>query len=58
MVLDNDDRTRLCYLAALSEVDGMTISEQSRESAAPGPVIDVRGISKWFGNLVAVNEVS
>ena len=36
----------------------MTISAQSCESAAPEPVIDVRGISKWFGNLVAVNEIS
>ena len=22
------------------------------------PVIDVRGVSKWFGSVVAVNEVS
>jgi len=36
----------------------MTISAQSRESVATGPVIDVCGVSKWFGNLVAVNEVS
>ncbi|MBT4513160.1 MAG: ABC transporter ATP-binding protein [Chloroflexi bacterium] len=36
----------------------MTISGQSRESAAPEPVIDVCDVSKWFGNLVAVNEVS
>lgn len=31
----------------------MTIPEKLHE-----PVIDVRGVSKWFGNLVAVNEVS
>jgi ABC-2 type transport system ATP-binding protein len=36
----------------------MTISGQSRESVATEPVIGVRGVSKWFGNLVAVNEVS
>jgi len=36
----------------------MTISGQSREPVAAEPVIDVRGVSKWFGNLVAVNEVS
>ncbi|NQT73619.1 MAG: ABC transporter ATP-binding protein [Chloroflexi bacterium] len=36
----------------------MTISAQSRESVATEPVIDVCGVSKWFGNLVAVNEVS
>lgn len=36
----------------------MTISAQSRESVATEPVIDVRGVCKWFGNLVAVNEVS
>lgn len=36
----------------------MTISGQSPESVVSEPVIDVRGVSKWFGNLVAVNEVS
>jgi len=36
----------------------MTMSLQSPESASAEPVIDVRGVSKWFGNLVAVNEVS
>jgi len=36
----------------------MTMSGQSLESVAAEPVIDVRGVSKWFGNLVAVNEVS
>ena len=36
----------------------MTMSGQSRESTAAKPVIDVRDVSKWFGNLVAVNEVS
>ncbi len=36
----------------------MTIAGQSHESVATEPVIDVRGVSKWFGNLVAVNEVS
>ncbi len=36
----------------------MTMSLRSPESASAEPVIDVRGVSKWFGNLVAVNEVS
>ena len=29
-----------------------------RPAADPAPVIDVRGVSKWFGNVVAVNALS
>ena len=36
----------------------MTGSTQATESAPGVPVIDVRGVSKWFGNVVAVNDVS
>lgn len=41
----------------------VAIEEQSEKPTAPqatktGPTIDVRGISKWFGSVVAVNDVS
>ena len=36
----------------------MTASAQAKKPAAGVPTIDVRGVSKWFGNVVAVNEVS
>ena len=36
----------------------MTASTHSSKSAARAATIDVRGVSKWFGNVVAVNEVS
>ncbi|MFO8010643.1 MAG: ABC transporter ATP-binding protein [Dehalococcoidia bacterium] len=36
----------------------MTIEEKSRETTGAGPAIDVRDVSKWFGSVVAVNEVS
>lgn len=36
----------------------MTISPERNPSFENEPVIDVRNVSKWFGNLVAVNEVS
>ncbi len=36
----------------------MTISPERNPSFESEPVIDVRNVSKWFGNLVAVNEVS
>ena len=28
------------------------------EPPVPEPVIDVRSVSKWFGNVVAVNDVT
>jgi len=36
----------------------MTTSNPAPESTAMEPTIDVRGVSKWFGNVVAVNDVS
>ena len=30
----------------------------SQGQDSPEPVIDVRGVSKWFGNVVAVNDVT
>ena len=36
----------------------MTTPGQLSEATAMEPTIDVRGVSKWFGNVVAVNDVS
>jgi ABC-2 type transport system ATP-binding protein len=36
----------------------MRTTGSSSGAAATDPVIDVRGVSKWFGSVVAVNEVS
>ncbi|MDP6228368.1 MAG: ABC transporter ATP-binding protein [Dehalococcoidia bacterium] len=36
----------------------MRTTGPSSGASATDPVIDVRGVSKWFGNVVAVNEVS
>ncbi len=36
----------------------MKMSGPLSGAAATEPVIDVRGVSKWFGSVVAVNEVS
>ena len=36
----------------------MTTSEQAYGATTTEPTIDVRDISKWFGNVVAVNDVS
>ena len=36
----------------------MKMSDPSSGGAATDPVIDVSGVSKWFGSVVAVNEVS
>lgn len=36
----------------------MTPSSQIPGATVPEPTIDVRSISKWFGSVVAVNEVS
>ena len=36
----------------------MTTSNPAPEPTAMEPTIDVRGVSKWFGNVVAVNDVS
>ena len=37
----------------------MTTSEsRDPEPPDPQPIIDVRGVSKWFGSVVAVNDVS
>ena len=36
----------------------MTTPRPTDESTATGPVIDVRSVSKWFGHVVAVNDVS
>ena len=36
----------------------MTRSGQAPEVTAMEPTIDVRGVSKWFGNVVAVNDMS
>ena len=55
-------RPRIPALAALSEDRNMNISS-GRQSATPQetntePTIVLRGISKWFGSVVAVNNVS
>ena len=36
----------------------MTSSRHTSTVAALEPTIDIRGVSKWFGNVVAVNDVS
>lgn len=36
----------------------MTPSAQAPQATGPAPTIEVRGVSKWFGNVVAVNDVS
>ncbi len=36
----------------------MKTSEPLSGESAADPVIDIRGVSKWFGSVVAVNEVS
>ena len=36
----------------------MTAIASSAETALTGPVIDMRSVSKWFGSVVAVNDVS
>ena len=36
----------------------MTSSGRAPKSAVPEHTIDVRGVSKWFGNVVAVNDLS
>ena len=36
----------------------MNASGHHTQAAAAGPIIDVRGVSKWFGSVVAVNDVS
>ena len=36
----------------------MTPLNQATDVVATEPIIDVRGVSKWFGSVVAVNEVS
>lgn len=36
----------------------MSSPDQSAPGNTAGPVIDVTGVSKWFGNIVAVNDVS
>ena len=36
----------------------MTVSMPNTDAAASVPVIDVRGVSKWFGSVVAVNDVT
>ncbi|HJN86299.1 MAG: ABC transporter ATP-binding protein [Dehalococcoidia bacterium] len=36
----------------------MRTTGPSSGASATDPVIDVRGVSRWFGNVVAVNEVS
>jgi ABC-2 type transport system ATP-binding protein len=36
----------------------MTIAGQVREIAMKEPTIDVQGVSKWFGNFVAVNDIT
>ncbi len=36
----------------------MNRPERADDTATNDPVIDVRGVSRWFGNVVAVNEVS
>lgn len=36
----------------------MTPSAHASQATGPAPTIEVRGVSKWFGNVVAVNDVS
>ena len=36
----------------------MTGVEQTAQAATVTPTVDVRGVSKWFGNVVAINDVS
>lgn len=36
----------------------MTPSAQAPQATGPAPTIEVRSVSKWFGNVVAVNDVS
>jgi len=36
----------------------MSAFERTSPGIAAGPVIEVLGVSKWFGNIVAVNDVS
>ena len=36
----------------------MTPPGQAHEATVMEPIIDVRGVSKWFGSVVAVNDVS
>ena len=36
----------------------MTATAQAELATPTAPVIDVQGVSKWFGSVVAVNEVS
>ena len=50
LVLRLDARARCAALVALPEDVGM--------SAQPTPVIRVNGVSRWFGSVVAVSDVS
>lgn len=50
----HDRRTWRGALAALPEVDGMSESQVPIQA----PTINVQGVSKWFGSVVAVNDVS
>ena len=36
----------------------MTLAEGASEARVVAPSIDIRGVSKWFGSVVAVNDVS
>jgi ABC-2 type transport system ATP-binding protein len=45
-------------MVALPEAQGMSVSGQIADGTSPAPTIDVRGLSKWYGSVVAVNEVS
>ena len=36
----------------------MALRAQTKVGTSEAPVIDVRGVSKWFGSVVAVNDVS
>ena len=47
-------------VVALLEAFNMTANQATTiaEPPVPQPVIDVRSVSKWFGNVVAVNDVT
>ena len=57
LVLGPDCRSRLDTLVALPKYGDMT-STTPTGGRAGEPTIVARGLSKWFGSVVAVNDVS
>ena len=45
-------------MVALSKVESMNASSHDPEATEIAPTIGVHSVSKWFGNVVAVNDVS